>query len=122
MEVQLFLFLFVFTLFLFVIGFFGVFIRQPADRAMFCVISGILFLILMIQSLNLEYIVYDPNIPDFVSYKYAQNGFEYLFPMGINFIMGSISLVNTFILLAPIWNRNIKNSDMPKGFENFNGI
>jgi hypothetical protein len=115
MDIVLYLFLFVFSLFLFIIGFFNIFLKRDNDKFLFSLISGIFFLILMIQSLNIELITYDSNLGTWVVYQMAANGYEYLFPMGISFIMSAISFINCFTLLPSIWNRNFKNSDL-KGF------
>lgn len=115
MDIVLFLFLFVFTLFLFIIGFFNIFIKNDRDKFLFSLISGIFFFILMVQSLNIELITYDANTGTWVAYRIADHSLEFLVPMGVNFVMGSLSFINSIILLAPIWNKNFKKKDL-KGF------
>jgi hypothetical protein len=91
-------------------------------RTIFTVISGIMFLILVIQSFNIENRVYDSNTATWVSDTMATNGYEYMLPLGFNLIGALIMLINLFDLIPIFWNRNFKNGDVPKGFESFSNI
>jgi hypothetical protein len=114
MEQSLYIFLFIITLGILFLAQYKV--KVPTDKFLLFIISGILFLALMIQSFNIEIVYYDPNISQFVSYRIAENGYEYLLPLGICFITASFSLLSAIILIPQIWNKNFQNKDL-RGFK-----
>lgn len=116
MDIVLYLFLFVATLFCFLIGMFGIFTNDAQIKFMFSGVSLVFFAILSIQSLNIELITYDANIPDWVVYRMAEHGYEFLVPMAISIILFLISFFNTWILASTLWNRNLRGVKIPKGF------
>ncbi len=113
MEQSLYIFLFVLSLGVLFLAQYR--IRNPQDKFLLFIVSGVFFLALMIQSLNIEYILYDPNTLEFISYRLAEHGYEYIFLMGINFLASAFSLLSALINLVPIWNRNLRKGDL-KGF------
>lgn len=110
MEQSLYIFLFIISLGVLFLAQYRV--RNPLDKFLLFIVSGILFLAMMIQSFNIELIVFDPNTLEYISYNMAQSGFEYLLPVGICFICSAFSLMSAFINLAPLWNRNLRNKDL----------
>lgn len=114
MEQSLYIFLFIITLGMLFLAQYKV--KVPMDKFLLFIVSGVLFLALMIQSFNIETIYYDTNTGTFLSYRLAENGYEYMLPLGICFIAAAFSLLSAFINLAPVWNKNLQNKDVPKGF------
>lgn len=116
MEITTFLFAFIFVFFLWFVGLFNIFTRDDSIRFLFSVISGIFYLILLVQSLNLTQDTYDTNLGIWVTNSMSANGFEFWVFGGLCFILGAISLLNVFILGVPLWNRLFRKGDIPKGF------
>ena len=113
MEQSLYVFMFLITLGALFLAQYK--IRNPVDKFLMFVISGILFLALMIQSFNIETIYFDATTADYITYRLAEHGYEYLLPLGVCFIAAAFSLLNCIILIPSIWNRNFQNKDL-KGF------
>ncbi len=110
MEQSLYIFLFVLSLGVLFLAQYRV--RNYTDKFLLFIVSGIFFLALMIQSFNIEILYYDPNTATYISYRMGEYGYEYLLPMGICFICSAFSLLSALINLAPIWNKNFRNSDL----------
>ncbi len=113
MEQSLYIFLFVLSLGVLFLAQYRV--KNPQDKFLLFIVSGVFFLALMIQSFNIELIVYDTNTQEYISYRSAEHSLDYLLPMGICFLCSAFSLLSAFTNIVPIWNKNFKNSDL-KGF------
>ena len=113
METTLYIFLFSLTALILYLGY--RIVKNAGDRFLIFIITGVFFLVLMIQSFNIETIYYDTNVQQFVVYRLAENGYEYLLPFGFCLIASAFSLLNAIILIPDIWNKNLQNKDL-KGF------
>ncbi len=110
MEQSLYIFLFVLSLGVLFLAQYRV--KNYTDKFLLFIVSGVLFLALMIQSFNIQVLFFDPNTQEYIAYNMASEGYEYLLPVGVCFICSAFSLLSAFINLAPIWNKNFKNSDL----------